>query len=203
MKRQSYAVLLICFPVCISLLAIRLLISRSTCLPDEYQLQAPPQYHGGELIFYSDHHRQYFLSTPCSSFTFPEEGKLVAARILDVKFEMMVYHHGSVGDIVSDHIRRSGSWEKDETERLLKLLECTTEECPSRVFVDVGANIGWFSLVALHMGHTVIAFEPFKRNVELFCASLAKMSSLENRSVFSMLVLTSNQDNASFFRMGQ
>ena len=40
------------------------------------------------------------------------------------------------------------------------------------VFVDVGANIGWFSLTALHLGYTVIAFEPFKRNVELLCESL-------------------------------
>ena len=40
------------------------------------------------------------------------------------------------------------------------------------VFLDVGANVGWFSMVALNLGHEVIAFELLDSNVELICASL-------------------------------
>lgn len=36
------------------------------------------------------------------------------------------------------------------------------------VFIDVGANIGYFSAIALHMGATVISFEPFLDNAGVF-----------------------------------
>lgn len=42
------------------------------------------------------------------------------------------------------------------------------------LFVDVGANLGYFSLVAAAMGHRVIAFEPMNRNVAKFQSSVTR-----------------------------
>ena len=46
-------------------------------------------------------------------------------------------------------------------------------ERPEPVFLDVGANIGWYSLlVAAMTSHSVVAFEPMPYNAELFEASI-------------------------------
>ena len=103
---------------------------------------------------------------------------------------------------MSESIASRGAWEREETERLMRLFPCEEEEetasapltnasfakiCKPKsfrgkkgVFLDVGANVGWFSMVALSLGHSVIAFEPFERNVELMCASL---DALEKRAL--------------------
>ena len=120
--------------------------------------------------------------------------KRVGARVAGVSFDMYVYGGtNGVRDIVSESIASRGAWEREDTERLMRLFPCKEEETTSApmtnasvarscipnsfngkkgVFLDIGANIGWFSLVALSLGHSVIAFEPFERNVELICTSL-------------------------------
>ena len=45
---------------------------------------------------------------------------------------------------------------------------------PGDLVVDVGANLGYFSLMAAAMGCRVIAFEPMERNVARFLASIAR-----------------------------
>ena len=93
-----------------------------------------------------------------------------------------------VRDVVSESISSTRLWERGDTEKLMSLLphdeELHSEKIDGSarkkgVFLDVGANVGWFSMVALNLGHDVIAFEPFESNVELMCASLGDtMSSL-------------------------
>ena len=129
--------------------------------------------------------------------------KRVGARVAGVSFDMYVYGGtSSVRDIVSESIASRGAWEREDTERLMRLFPCEEEEettldpmtnasftgiCEPKsfggkkgVFLDVGANVGWFSMVALSLGHSVIAFEPFERNVALMCASL---DALEKRAL--------------------
>lgn len=104
----------------------------------------------------------------CAFSASPSDGIAFPAKVLDTSFDIVVYH----ADLVSDQIKSNGAWEKQATEQLMNLMPCSGVSCSQKVFVDVGANIGWFSLTALHLGYTVVAFEPFKRNVELLCESL-------------------------------
>jgi len=53
----------------------------------------------------------------------------------------------------------SGSFEPVETSEMLKLLE------EFDVFVNIGANIGYYCCHALHLGKSVVAFEPVARNL--------------------------------------
>lgn len=99
----------------------------------------------------------------------------IPGKGLDTSFEIVVYHSDSVNDLVSNNIKSNGAWERQETENLMKLMSCSGAACSQRVFVDIGANIGWFSLSALHLGYTVIAFEPFRRNIDLLCESLKEI----------------------------
>jgi hypothetical protein len=97
---------------------------------------------------------------------------MVRANVLGTEFDMNVYSHESVRDIVSDSIKASGSWEKRETQMLMSLVSCDSSvECAKRVFLDVGANIGWYSLTAANLGYSVISFKPFRSNLGLICSS--------------------------------
>ncbi len=73
------------------------------------------------------------------------------------------------GDVLSGDVKRIKVWESQKTKDLLAQLKRVGR---SAVFVDVGANIGWFSLAAAYAGHRVIAIEPHLENIELFRHSL-------------------------------
>ena len=117
---------------------------------------------------------QDHFPNPCfgSLYPTPAEGKLVQARVSGIEFSMFVYDHGSVKDIVSDSIKTSGSWETRDTQMLMNLMKCASSDCQNRVFLDVGANIGWYSLTAANLGFSVISFEPFGSNLGLICSSI-------------------------------
>lgn len=85
--------------------------------------------------------------------------------------EIAVY---KIGDIVSDAIRKTGSWETHPWKALQPFMSKDT------TFVDIGANIGWYT-VNLARHHNVVAFEPFKANLDTLAASLCANPSLKQR----------------------
>jgi FkbM family methyltransferase len=60
----------------------------------------------------------------------------------------------------------AGTFEPDEIEILREMLPRTDR------FVDVGANIGYYTCIARHMNKPVIAFEPLEMNLMLLYANL-------------------------------
>jgi FkbM family methyltransferase len=96
---------------------------------------------------------------------------LVPLRIPGLAQPLQLYVHGEQDQHVSRRLREEGIWEPFETSLLLALL------CPGDVFVDVGANIGYFSvLAATRVGDTgaVFAFEPDPENFRLLVANVAR-----------------------------
>lgn len=78
--------------------------------------------------------------------------------------------HASGDRYISDSIARTGTWEPFETRVIARLLDADVE------FFDVGANIGWYSLIAgkrLQSRGTVHAFEPVPENVALLSHNAA------------------------------
>jgi FkbM family methyltransferase len=74
-------------------------------------------------------------------------------------------------DIVSRFIRERGEWHPKLTAGILKLMSAAPPTSDA-LFVDVGANIGWFTTAVAAAGHRVVAFEPFTENVALLQRSL-------------------------------
>lgn len=78
--------------------------------------------------------------------------------------------HGEQDLFVSRRIREEGIWEPYETSLLLTLLQA------GDVFVDVGANIGYFTVLAASVvgeSGQVFAFEPDPANFDLLLANVA------------------------------
>ena len=94
----------------------------------------------------------------------------VKLRVPGLQDPPHLYIHGEQDRHVSRRLREEGIWEPYETALLMSLLR------PGQVFVDVGANIGYFSLIAARLvgdGGAVYAFEPDPLNFRLLQASVA------------------------------
>lgn len=92
----------------------------------------------------------------------------VSLVVPDLDADLAIYIHGEQDRHVSRQLREQGVWEPYETALVMQLLK------PGHVFVDVGANIGYFSLLAAsRVGNagSVYAFEPDPTNYALLVAS--------------------------------
>ena len=90
----------------------------------------------------------------------------------------MLQLHDERDRFVSRQLRDQGIWEPFETTLVMASL------APGSVFVDVGANIGYFSVVAADIvgeDGQVLAFEPDPDNFALLQANLA-LNGLERQT---------------------
>ena len=94
----------------------------------------------------------------------------VSLRIPGVQTPLQLHVHGQADRFVSRRIREEGIWEPYETTLVLAALQ------PGDVFVDVGANIGYFPVIAagrVGSSGAVLAFEPDPDNYRLLQQHLA------------------------------
>jgi FkbM family methyltransferase len=90
-------------------------------------------------------------------------------RIPGISAELRLCVHEQTDIHVSRQIRESGIWEAFETELVLRLLG------RGQCFLDVGANIGYYSVLAAHLvgpAGRVLAFEPEPANFALLQANI-------------------------------
>jgi len=73
-------------------------------------------------------------------------------------------------DIASNEIMQRRSWKVGNTEKLIAKLSSFKDD--NVVFISIGANFGWATMIAAYAGFRVIAFEPLQSNVNLLRHSL-------------------------------
>ena len=107
---------------------------------------------------------------------------LLGAKLLDEELAQTVqmYVHESGDQVISKTIKQLGVWEPFETKLLLACL------ADKHNFVDVGANLGYYSLIAAkHFSDlSVFAFEPEPANFALLQQSI-ELNRLENIHSFN------------------
>lgn len=77
-------------------------------------------------------------------------------------------------------LMRNGKFEVDETEIITKVLPHVD------VFVDIGANLGYYTCLALQSGKPVIAFEPQQQNLQCLFQNLTANGWEESTEVFPL-----------------
>ena len=97
---------------------------------------------------------------------FEKQIKLVKAALFDKNFQMYVYNNQ---DIVSLVISRKKSWEGRETRKLMNVLNYYSSlknVTKDNIYIlDIGANIGWYTLFLGKLGYKILAFEPSDVNM--------------------------------------
>jgi FkbM family methyltransferase len=110
---------------------------------------------------------------------------IISVRALDQNFSMKV--HGE-NELVSSILREKGSYSNKDLLILKEHLK------PGSTFLDIGANIGWYSLFASSLVGAkgrVIAFEPDPENAGLLRENL-KLNHIENTEVLEMALSESD-----------
>ena len=98
----------------------------------------------------------------------PNEGKVWARETITYP-HFYITLHAEEYDPVRWRIMEEGKYYEDEVhERFVQILE----NAPSSYVLDVGANIGYYTLLSASLGHNVISFEPNPANVLRLCDSL-------------------------------
>ena len=77
---------------------------------------------------------------------------------------------------VSGSIRVSGTWEGPQMRSVERILA----EDPAMEMLDIGCNIGCYTLMAAKLGHKVLAVDPLKQNLVLLSRSLRQGNIAEN-----------------------
>ncbi|XP_045197329.2 uncharacterized protein LOC123552023 [Mercenaria mercenaria] len=73
-------------------------------------------------------------------------------------------------NVISGEIHRTGQWEPHITRKLYTVLK----QDRNITFIDIGANIGYFSLLAASVGQAVVSVEPWTKNIEKLRNSIRK-----------------------------
>lgn len=98
---------------------------------------------------------------------------IVRAGLPGHQFDMYVYPPKD--DVhVSGSIVRSGVWEQ----HIIRKYFLPALQAEKVVFVDVGANIGMYTLIAAELAVETYAFEALRKNVEMVCSSVNRNSQI-------------------------
>jgi alanine racemase len=103
-----------------------------------------------------------------------------AARVDGVPPFYMFTHPPGQDQYISHEIIEEGTWESFETEIARRLLQ------HFELFIDIGANIGWYSVVAqrvMRSGSAIYAFEPDPRNFSLLLKNTEQATEIRTIAV--------------------
>lgn len=108
-----------------------------------------------------------------SNTTFHKSFVTIANANTDRPFYVATHDHHI--DFVRSQIFTKGLYyERRLTDRVVEVFQQKKQNHEDSIFLDVGANIGWFSLLAAANGATkVYSFEPNLQNTVRFCESLS------------------------------
>lgn len=83
-------------------------------------------------------------------------------------------HDEKIDSVRAGIVKYQLYYERELTKRVAEIFEEKSSQGKESIMLDVGANIGWFSLVAAAHGATkVYSFEPNLQNTVRFCESLS------------------------------
>lgn len=80
-------------------------------------------------------------------------------------------------DAISDRLIVEGFWEKDDSKPIAEILELGDR---SRLVIDFGSHIGWYTIMAAKLGYDVLAIDADAENLRLLAAN-AELRGMQDR----------------------
>jgi FkbM family methyltransferase len=120
---------------------------------------------------------------------FENQIKLSEVHFNNITYNMFVYKEN---DIVSNSISDNHHYEKDETYNILDGLNFYSKKknlINNNIYIiDVGGNVGWYTLILGKLGYNVVSFEPLKMNYYIlnknYCLNKEINVTLINKGLF-------------------
>uniref|UniRef100_A0A7S1SE34 Methyltransferase FkbM domain-containing protein n=1 Tax=Alexandrium catenella TaxID=2925 RepID=A0A7S1SE34_ALECA len=95
-------------------------------------------------------------------------------------------------DIISRFLTNKGFWEIKHPRELAELGKTQLPE--NGTFVDIGANLGWYSILFAKIGYKVIAIEPMRLNRDAIEATLCLNPDIRDRVKLMPVALVAPED---------
>ncbi len=148
-------------------------------LPAESSSQEPQL--GKDQVFPAALQKQKEFCQSGESYRNYANVQLAHANFMDTRFDMYVY---AKSDTVSECILKFGAWENSETKAFYDAIAAYMERKgltdPRMLTVlDIGAQVGWYSLGLAAKGFHVVAFEPLASNLYLLRKSFCLNQNLD------------------------
>ena len=135
-------------------------------------------------------------------FEFEKQIKLTKASFLDKSFDMYVYNDQ---DYISNSIRFGQSWESTETKQIINALNyySSLKNIPNDniYIIDIGANVGWYTLFLGKNGYQVLSFEPSILNIYILRKNLCLNPNL-NITLINKGLFTEEKKCDYYFQKG-
>ena len=106
------------------------------------------------------------------------------------QYPQICVHSLQIDEHISKAIGTGTIWEK----RTLKMVEWELSKDPSLGFIDIGAHVGLYALVAAWRGHKVVAVEALKANAELLAISAKLNGKQENVTIYNNLMFVRHEN---------
>lgn len=111
----------------------------------------------------------------------------------DVDWVMCTYHLWK-DRFISGHIQHNGVWEREYVSFMLRQLA----KHNGSQLLDIGANIGMYSLAAAVAGHHVVAIEPWAENTAMLLQSAQRNGLMERLQLYQVAA----SDRHGFLQLG-
>lgn len=96
--------------------------------------------------------------------------------------QMVVYANN---DIVSLNIKNGGAWDAEHTSKMINALKKLRDMRNAPVsFLDIGGNVGWFTVAAAAAGFPTFTFEPMSTNAWAFRTTICLNPELQSLVTF-------------------
>ena len=136
--------------------------------------------------------QNFFCNNPNSTYNkeFEEKIEIVDIKYKNKKFNMFAFKYN---DIVSSEIKHFKTYEEKCTNNMLNALNFFSNKKNVKTediyFIDVGANIGWYTFVLGKFGYNIISFEVSKLNNYIlnknYCLNKDVNTTLINKGLYN------------------
>ena len=140
----------------------------------------------------------HFWGTTRSNMTskkvdiYSQNVSIIDEKIID-KNNVYICTHDE-NDLISGELIKNNIWEQDITKNYIEILKTLNED---DLILDIGANLGYYSLIAASYNYNVLAFEPFEENYNKFESSILLNSFHNKIKIYKNIVSEKSHEKKS------